>query len=86
MWRRLGRMEPIEVAHRLVEQLKRLSDRFKRGSWSAFGDFPGEVSALPGFQVSFVNGACADRLAVEVQAAIDGRFAFFDKPYLGGMG
>ncbi len=47
--RRLGRMSGPEVAHRVVEQLKRMTDARRDFGWNRFSGFGGPLHALPGF-------------------------------------
>jgi hypothetical protein len=47
--RRLGRMSGPEVAHRLLEQFKRMTDSQRDFGWSRFSGFGGPLHGLPGF-------------------------------------
>jgi hypothetical protein len=46
--RRLARMSPPEVVHRLVEQANRARDARSSWRWSEFGNFGGMLRGLPG--------------------------------------
>jgi hypothetical protein len=46
--RRLMRMSPPEIAHRVIEQTKRAADARRKWSWSDFGNFDGPLHGLPG--------------------------------------
>lgn len=74
-WRRLGRMSVLEVAHRMVEQLKRAVDRTRSSGWARFGDLYGDVSGLSGFELDEqIQGAFRVRLVEEAHAILCGRF------------
>lgn len=47
--RRLGRMSGPEVAHRLLEQFKRMTDSRRDFGWNRFSGFGGPLHGLPGF-------------------------------------
>jgi hypothetical protein len=55
--RRLSRMGPVEVAHRVGEQGKRWSDRRRNWGWGAFEPFPGPVCGLPGLELEAAGPA-----------------------------
>jgi len=58
--RRLARMSPPEVAHRVVEQAKRAADARSRWRWSDFGNFSGALQGLPGAVSSRADALTAD--------------------------
>ena len=78
LWRRLGRMSPLELPHRAMEQIKRLIDRWHRRSWSAFGCFGGGVLGLSVSCITDVGAADVAETAASVKA---GRFIFLGRAW-----
>jgi hypothetical protein len=74
-------MSPAEAAYRGVEQLKRLVDRWRPASWSAFGLFEGDVRGLPGLEAGSPSAEFRSTLAREALATMDGRFCFFGRSW-----
>jgi len=80
--KRVGRMSPPEIAHRVVEYLKRAQDRARPRDWTSFGRFAGEVSALPGLSwAEPLETRFVDRLEVEAEAVLSGRFTFLNQSW-----
>jgi hypothetical protein len=79
--RRLARMSPAEIAHRVVEQGRRMADRRQRWGWDRFGDFGGPIAGLPGFHPEAASAALleeAERAAAKVR---DGRLHFLGQDW-----
>ena len=76
-WRRISRMTPVEMAYRVLEQAKRLADRWRRPPWSAFGDFLGGVEGLPVLDPYAAGPGVRIVLHAEAEEARAGRFAHF---------
>ncbi len=73
--RRLTSMSAVELAHRLVEQIRRRRDRSRVWGWEGFGAFRGDVNGLPGLRkdVDLELAALASEAARDATA---GRFRF----------
>lgn len=49
---RMSRMSPLELLHRIREQLRRVTDRWLISGWDDLAAFDGPISGLPGFDFS----------------------------------
>jgi hypothetical protein len=79
-WRRLTRMSPSEVLHRLREQARRRMDARTRWSWEGFGAYEGAVRGLPGLDPD--DAAVSDAaLAGPASDALAGRFRFLGRTW-----
>ena len=78
--RRLSRMSPAELKHRVREQAHRRQDRGRRFAWAEFGRWDGPVTGLPGFSPARVRGL-AEAAGPWAEAAADGRFILLSQAW-----